>query len=268
MAKKVYFDTNAFREIGKGLGNVGLPADVREHVLVSPLSAFEVLSQLCTAEAEDVLGQIQAIHNWIDPERAGLLPWPNDALATLGFGIRAKEDDFTQRMQRVFNVCLRTDSAETLKEEACKLKEWLDRIKLKTAQDFGRMLEAARAESPTGDWFSGPWFNGIARRAGVDPNSRPIAEVEDTFSAYREFERVKLETALAVKNYKPEKHQNDLFDAEQLIYLGDPERCFLTCDGGFERVNRSSQAERIVIVTPDALSEHQSIEALLRKITQ
>ena len=267
MPKKVYFDTVSFREIGKALENAALPDDLRENLVVSPLSAFEILSQLTITKADEVLRQIQATHNWINPKRAALLPWPDDVLANVGFGKPMKDDDFTPRMEKAFNVCLNATSAGCLQEEAGKLKDMMDAMKLRTAQDFGRLLDAARKESPKGDWFSEPWFQAIAKRAKADPKSKSAGELATTFSAYHEFERVKLETALQYKDYNVEKHQNDVLDAEQLIYLGSPELCFLTCDKGFARVNKSVQARQMLIVSPQDISDLKKIEGILRRLT-
>jgi hypothetical protein len=46
MPQKVYFDTVSFREIGNALQKTALPDDLRDYIIVSPLSAFEGLSQL------------------------------------------------------------------------------------------------------------------------------------------------------------------------------------------------------------------------------
>lgn len=265
MPQKIYFDTVSFREIGKALENVALSNDLRENLLISPLSAFEVLSQLSIMKGDEILRQIQAIHNWINPRNAGLLPWPDDVLANVGFGKSMKDDDFTQRMERAFNVCLSATSAEPLQKEAGKLKDVMDSMKHRIAQDFGRLLDAARKESPKGDWFTEPWFLGIAKRAKADPKSKSVTDLATTFSAYYEFERVKLEVALQNEDYNVEKRQNDLLDAEQLIYLGSPELHFLTCDKGFERVNRSAQFTRVIIVAPGDLSDVRKIQALLSK---
>ena len=100
------------------------------------------------------------IRNWLNPERAGMLPWPDDVLLSIGFGRPMREDDFTQRMGKAFNVCLEATSVESLREEAHRVRDMLDQKKLGTAQDFGRLLEAARRESPKGDWFSEPWYRG------------------------------------------------------------------------------------------------------------
>jgi hypothetical protein len=71
------------------------------------------------------------------------------------------------------------------------------------------------------------------------------------------------------KGYKPEKHANDLLDAEQLIYLSDPSRHFLTCDGGFQNlVKKSPQAKGIVTVEPEALADAGKAEAVLRGVVE
>jgi hypothetical protein len=267
MSLKVYFDTVSFREIGKALRDTGLPDNLRDGITVSPLSVFEVLSQLTVVKADDVLQEIQAIHNWVNSKGAGLLPWPDHALAVVGFGMPVKDDDFTSNMETAFNVCLNATSAASLQEEAGKLKDAMDALKSKTAQDFARLLDAAKKESPVGDWFSEAWFQGIAKRAKADPNTKTADELAKTFSACHEFERVKLEIALQSKGYNAEKHQNDLLDAEQLTYLGCPELCFLTCDKGFARVKNSPQAQRIKIVAPAELGDPVKVEAVLRQIT-
>lgn len=266
MPPRLYFDTVVFREIGRALRKSALSTDLREHLLVSPLSAFEVLSQLSITKGDEVLGEIQAIRNWIDPLRAGLLPWPDDVLANVGFGRPLKEDDFTRHMQDAFNVCLAAQSAKCLREDAGKLKDVMDKMKLRNAQSFARLVNDAKKESPNGEWFLKAWFQGIAKRAGADTSSKSAIELSNTFNAYCEFERVKLDTALHSKEYRAENHQNDLFDAEQLIYLGCQELHFLTCDRGFLRVNASTQAPRIRVVSPDALADASKAEVLLRKI--
>lgn len=266
MTARVYFDTVAFREIGRSLGEAALSAGLREHLLVSPLSAFEVLSQLSIVKGDEILREIQGIHNWINPQNAGMLPWPDDVLAHVGFGLPLKQDDFTQHMQHAFNVCLAATSADPLREEAGRLKDKMDHMKVSNAQSFNQLVKSARKKSPKEDWFIRAWFQGIAKRAGAETNSKSADELALLFSAYCEFERVKLRTALCSKDYNAEKHQNDLFDAEQMIYLGYPELNFLTCDKGFDRVKQSSQAHRIRVVSPNALTDPDSVEVLLREM--
>jgi hypothetical protein len=267
MPNKVYFDTVAFKFVGKALGTTALPDDLREKIVVSPLSAFEVLSQLTVTKADEVLAEIQAIHKWINPQRAALLPWPDDVLRQVGFGLPMKEDDFSHRMGKAFDACLNAQSADSLKEEAGNLKDALDKVKSNTAAEFGRLLDVAKKENPTGNWFSEPWYQGMAKRAKADPKSKTSPEMVTMFNAYHEFERVKLETALQAKDYNPDKHRNDLFDGEQLIYLAGEEMRFLTCDKGFLRVGKSPQAARIKVVSPNDISDPKKVEQSLRAIT-
>ena len=66
--------------------------------------------------------------------------------------------------------------------------------------------------------------------------------------------------------YKPD--ENDLFDSEQLPYLGDEKLRFVTCDGGYAaRIKKSPQAARIHKVSLDDLATRQQVESLVEKIT-
>jgi hypothetical protein len=268
MPERIYFDTTAFREIGNAFEKDTLPAEIRDRVLISPLTVFEVLSQLTIAKADEVLRQFQAVPNWTNPKHTGLLPWPDNALASIWFAKPAPDEGFTERMQKAFDTCLATESVETLKEEAGKLKDEMDKLKEKTAQDFGRLLESARKEPLEGEKFSRAWFEGIAARVKADPESKDMAQIVCTLNAYHEFEIGKLKVALENANYNPLKHQNDLFDAEQLIYLFDPSLRFLTCDAGIANlVKNSSQAKRVITVSPEELIDPAKVEILIRGIS-
>ena len=267
MTNRIYFDTVAFREIGKAFEKTKLAAGLKDRIIVSPITAFEVLSQLSITNADEVLRQIQGLHNWCVPEGTGLLAWPADALYGLWFGKAAPDDGFTARMQKAFNVCLASESAKTLQDDAGKLKDVMDRMKKKTAEDFARLMEAAREEPLVGEKFSDAWFRGIASRIKADPVSKAMSEMVSTLSAYHEYEETKLQVALNSKGYNPEKHANDLLDAEQLIYLSDPSLHFLTCDGGFrDLVKKSPQAKRIVTVKPGELADAGMVEEVLHGI--
>lgn len=269
MPERIYFDTIAFRETGKAFEKDTLPPDLRDRIIISPLTIFEVWSQLTIKDADAVLRQIHAVHNWCNAEHTGLLSWPEEALFQIWFEKLPPDDGFTKSMEKAFNVCLAADSAKTLQEEAGKLKDVMDRIKKETAQNFGRLLEAARTEPLEGEKFCDAWFRGIANRVKADPASKPMAEIVSKLNAYHEFEQSKLRNAVQSKDYNPEKHANDLLDAEQLIYLADPSLCFLTCDTGFQNlVKKSPQAARIITVRPAELADARKVEAVLRNIVQ
>lgn len=263
----VYFDTVAFRHIGKSFEEVQLPDKIRDRILISPLTVFEVFSQLTIGEK--VLRQVHAVLNWSNPKHTGLLMWPDDVLSGVWFGKAPPDDGFTERMQKAFNTCLATDSVEELAEESGNLKTELDKVKMKTANDFGQLLQSGRKEGFKWDSFSETWFQGIANRVNGDPKSRSVSEVVTIFNAYHEFERRKLRDALPDANYDPIAHRNDLFDAEQLVYLSNPYLHFLTCDKGLtDFVKNSSQANRVVNVQAADLDSAEKVETLLGKVVQ
>lgn len=266
MPERLYLDTVAFHQFGKAFAKAELPPELRDRMLISPITMFEVLSQLTTTGADDVLRQLQATLNWTNPKHTGLLPWPDDALFSIWFKKIAPDHEFKTRMEKALNTCLAANSPGELREEAGRLKDAMDETKDRTAQDFGLLLEAARKEGLDGEGFSKAWFQGIANRIKADSASRDMAEIVTQLNAYHEFEKEKLRVALASKGYNPERHKNDLLDAEQLIYLSDPSLCFLTCDNGFRRIKDSPQAKRIFIVTPPEDLAKPTVVETVRKI--
>jgi hypothetical protein len=79
MPSFVYFDSDVFHRIGATFSATGLASELRERILVSPITMLEVLSHLTLRRNDEILVHIQAVHNWLDPKRAGLLAWPTDS---------------------------------------------------------------------------------------------------------------------------------------------------------------------------------------------
>lgn len=262
----VYFDSDVFHRVGATFSAQGLAPELRERVLVSPITMLEVLSHLTLKRNTEILAHIQAVHNWVNPNHAGLLAWPTHAIAEVGFHKKAEPDDFMSRMQETINTCLATDSPEELRASASKLKDSVDKVKESTSADFNRLVEGWRKELLTPEAFSEMWVDGIARRTKADPKCRPVADIVSSLSAFHEFEGQRLLTAVNNPAYRPDK--NDILDSEQLPYLGAPQLHFLTCDGGYlARIKKSPQAAQIHKVGLDELSSVEKVDALLRKIT-
>jgi hypothetical protein len=261
-----YFDSDVFHRVGTAFSEQGLAPELRERIVVSPLTLLEVLSHLTLEKNEEILAHIKAVHNWVNPKRAGLLAWPTDAITQIGFQKKLPPDDFTKRMEKTLNVCLATDSPDELRDSAAKLKDALDGMKKSTAADFNRLVEGWRKERWTPERFSEMWVHGIAHRTKSDPASRPIAEIVKSLSAYHEYEEQRLLIAVKNPQYKPD--DNDLIDSEQLPYLGDEKLHFVTCDRGYAaRIKKSPQAIRIHRVAIEELATAQQVESLLQKIT-
>jgi hypothetical protein len=255
----IYLDTNAFRYFGIAFENVPLATDLRDKILISPLSAFEVLAQLADDDEAEA--------------NRGLLPWPDDMLHYFWFQKPLEDDGFTKKMEQSFNVCLTADSLIPLKEAAEEQKKAMDDFKLSTAHNFKNMLDDLRNQQGKVGKKARPvdltevWFRGIANRVQADPKSRKISDIQSVLSAYHEFEQSKLQTALMIPEYQPmsRKNQNDIIDAEQLVYLGDPSLCMLTADKGFKsKVAKSEQASRIIVAASGDLMDAQKAEAVMR----
>lgn len=271
MHRHFYLDTNAFRYFGHAFAQHTLADDLKDRMLISPLSAFEVFAQLAREDCgDDVLRQVRAIRNWTNPAHSLLLPWPDTWLYGVWFQKQKPDDEFTRKMADAFNLCLTADSPAaltTLKEVSVDHAKLMDDFKLQKAEQFKAMIDAARQEGAKSVDTTDAWFVSIANSVGADPKSKPMAEIVSAFSAHHEFEQAKLQTALANPEYNPlsRKNQNDIIDTDQLVYLSDESLCLITADSGFKsKVKRSRQAARIITVPAADLMNSKRAEAVLR----
>jgi len=201
-----------------------LADDLRDKILISPLSAFEVFAQLADErDGDKVLRYIHAIRNWTNGKHSGLLPWPDHWLYQVWFKKARADDGFTKKMQDAFNVCLAAGSVAALKKAAVEHEKMMDDFKLAKAQAFKAMIEAAGRERVKAYDMTAAWFGAIAKSVDAAPNSKPVAEIVNALSAHHEFEQAKLQSALNEPEYNPlsRRNRNDIIDAEQLIYLAD-----------------------------------------------
>ena len=116
------------------------------------------------------------------------------------------------------------------------------------------------------------WFRGVAKRAKGDPSTKSAVAIASALDAYFKFEKRKLRVALSNADYNYQKHRNDAFDAEQLIYLFDPSLVFLTCDTGFNKLlnnskEKSTQSGQIRVIAQEDLDSAAKVESLLRGLT-
>jgi hypothetical protein len=269
MCQKIYLDTNAFRYFGQAFQEVSLPENLKDRILISPLSAFEVFAQLANQDdGEKVLFQIRAIRNWTNLQSCGLLPWPDEMLCQLWFRKTIRDENFTRQIEHSFNACLSASSVAVLKKESEEFKQVMDKFKLDIAQDFKNMIDAARNKRIKSFDVTNAWFLGIAKRVNAESSSERMPDLISALSAYHEFEESKFTTALVNPKYNPlsKKNRNDIVDSEQLIYLGDESLCMLTSDRGIQRkVTKSKQAARIIWTEMNDLIDARKAEAVVRR---
>ncbi len=266
MSPHVYFDTDCFHHFAETFQDRALPDDLRSKILFSPVTMMEVFSHLARYWGDRVHKQLQGLHNWVNKDHALVLPWMDAATALIGFGVPLEDDGYTKMLQADLNTCADSELAGLLDVAKARDAE-LVQIKETYADHFQDAVQFFRTTPLTEDGFTEVWLDGLTRRLNLQP-TRPAAEVVSALSALHEFEFSKLKLALVDRNYNARKHKNDLFDAEQLIFLGDPDLHFLTVDGGYLRkVTKSPQRRRIHHVEGGLLANAAEVEKLLRQIT-
>lgn len=248
MPALIYFDTDCFHHFASTFESRSLSGDLRDKIIFSPVTMMEVFSQLARDRwdfGRKTHKQIQGLHNWVVTDRALVLPWMESAISQLAFGVVQEDEVYTKNLQADLNACTNSQFS-SLRDVAKARDAQLRQVKQAYAKCFQDTVDFFRSTSLTEARFTDIWFNGLARRVGLQSSTRPVARVVAALSALCEFEYNKLRVALGNRKYEAEKHMNDLFDAEQLIYLGDPSLQFLTVDRGYlPKITKSAQRQRI-----------------------
>jgi hypothetical protein len=102
----------------------------------------------------------------------------------------------------------------------------------------------------------------------VDESAVDIDFVVDRLNALYVFENERMQVRAKSRNYNVDKHSNDVYDAELLIYLADPTLHLLPSDKGFRCVENSTQANRVHIADADCLRDAWCATELIRGIVQ
>jgi hypothetical protein len=264
---KIYTDTNVLRYFGTAFGETGLTADLRDQLLLSPLSVMELLSQLGTDGAEEAFAAVQAFLRVYNPEASGMLPWSDDTFRMCLFALPPGEDVITPSLNNAVVRALNASEPGDLKADAEELRTLMDASKDQTAKQFSDVLNRWRSEGPLPEEEHRAIFaRSIARRAGVDETTVDVDFIVKHLNALYVFESTKMQVAAKSHEYNVDKHSNDVYDAELLIYLADPSLHLLTADKGFRRIEKSSQQDRVHIAAADCLKDPACAERTIRGI--
>jgi hypothetical protein len=266
MSAKVYFDTDCFHNFATTFENTQLSDDLRSKILLSPMTMIEALSHLARHWGGDVLRQIKGMTNWLDRSAIGVLPFMDEAISIIGFGAKITEDGYTNRLQADINVCVNADLDE-LHQVADLRDKQLIQMKDFYVGTFQGCIDHFRSTKLTQPEFTRAWLTRYHNNDAAKDYPRTDDQMVKIFNAVHEFEFEKLKVAVNDPNYKAANHANDLFDAEQLIYLGNPNMHLVTVDKGYlPKVLKSPQRSQIHQVTRAQLGDPKSAEALLRQI--
>lgn len=247
MPRKIYFDTNVLRYFADAFRDRQVDADLKQHIVVSPISLLELLSEIGTDQAEEAFRTVKAFHNIFDTDNPiPLLPWESEISRVLVFNQPPRQDQLAELLSNATARALYASTIADIQDDARQLRDLMDRAKLSATDNFASLLASMRKYGTVADDEHRRIFaNGVAHRAevpqeGVDPHP-----VIDRLSALWAYEYEHVVNAARERGYDPYGHQNDFFDIEQLVYLAHPDMHFLTSDQGFRRARQSPQFRRI-----------------------
>lgn len=247
MPLKIYFDTNVLRYFAEAFRDRPVDADLKQQIVVSPISLLELLSEIGTNQAEEAFPTVKAFPNIFDTDNPiPLLPWESEVFRVLVFNQPPRQDQLAELLSNATARVLYANTIADIQDDVRQLRDLMDEAKLRATDDFAALLTSMRKYGTVADDEHRRIFaNGIAHRAempqeGVDPNL-----VIDRLSALWAYEYEHVVNAARERGYDPYGHQNDFFDIEQLVYLAHPDMHFLTSDQGFRRARQSPQFRRI-----------------------
>ncbi len=266
---KIYTDTNALRYFGTAFANASLPEDLQAQLVLAPLALMELISQLGTNGAQEAYEAVHALQRVHNPRATGMLPFSDDFFRISLFNLPPGEDTITPALNSAVINILNAASADDLGEDGQEMRALLDGEKDKEAMNFSAVLNGWRAagQLPEAD-HRAIFARSIAHRAGADEASVNVDFVVKSLEAHYIFEKHRMQVGAQNPDYNVNKHANDVYDAELLIYLADPTLHLLTSDKGFFCVEKSSQFNRVHIADPACLKNPDCATALIRSIVE
>jgi hypothetical protein len=271
---RLYFDTNVLRYFSQAFAKVELAQEIRDNVVVSPISLLELLSQLCNSSASQAFGAVQALRNWL-PDQVPLLDLPPVFVRVNTIGDDERGNVAFEKITNALNWSLNANSAAELKDASLELRAFLERAKLSDAQTRARAVEVMRNDlrqqkrrELTEQELRSGFHDTIAKKAGVDPTHPSIEAFCRKVEAYYQYETVRLQRAIdnVHLNLLSKRRQNDLFDAEQLLYLFADGLSFLTTDQGYSGSLSLPQGDRIRLADVNDLIAPASASRIMREI--
>lgn len=242
----IFFDTNVLRYFARAFRETPVDPELKQHFAISPISLLELLSEIATNEAERAFQTVRAFPNLFNTDHLPLLPWEDDVFRALIFNLPQPQSRLPELLGNATRRVFEAAGPGDVKEDARQLREMMNLAKFEATEDFARLLDSWRAHGGVADDEHRRIFAAsIAHRAGVPHDGVDVAGVIDKLNALWIYECERLSNAAAEPAYDPHRHENDVFDAQQLIYLAHPALHFLTCDKGYRKAAASQQHNRI-----------------------
>jgi len=252
----VYFDTNVILYLGQGLRDQQLPQHVKARIVLSGVSAIELVSQIAI-NPHEALSAVHAFESWLDTAHATLLDWSEIFIANRVFGLTHNESVFNV-LQQALRVCYRAEVPNAqLVADAKRFRDFNEGVKQSKARLLSDAAIAARQtvlpQTELRTKLAATIVKSQRIKYAQQNASVTDADIEAALSAYCEFHADLMFRAVnqVEFNFFSREHLNDFFDAEQLAYLADERLHLFTTDIGYRSVRNSAQRDRIHIVDID-----------------
>jgi hypothetical protein len=244
----IYFDTNVLHVIRASTGETGLTEDLRENIVLSPISAIEMLSKFRRDDGEKFFRSTQRLRSWLHSP-CTILDWPGGAVAwALGVD---RPDQSATSVGDALNACFQATSFEEymgkFDTQISGLEQSRDAKKQRLATTTQRLVEEIRAGRYHLEDFPSNLLRGLATDLGLSPSAAVFDNALVKLSASFEFIMARLSAGT--------QDANDWFDAYQLVYLENDDLKFVTCDRGFECIRDSPQKKRINVVAQEIMQD-------------
>lgn len=153
---QVYFDTNVLRYLSVAFSETELQLELRRAIVLSPVSAIELMSQLCEQSAAQAFSAVQAMWNWLPPQ-VNLLDPPPIFVRMSVAGDDDRGDDTFERMSAALDSCLHARSVEHLREASEELRRYLQRAKEAACEMYGAPCPSGGGGHTESAGWQGPY---------------------------------------------------------------------------------------------------------------
>jgi hypothetical protein len=125
MIRFVYFDTDAFRHIVKAFALDHLCVELRDKIVLSPITVLETLSQLTLPRqaGDEILAIMRSLPNCVNCRSIRMLPWWTAAVCGQ---VEEADDGLAKDIQAILNTCLNANTTAEVQGGTSALKDLLD----------------------------------------------------------------------------------------------------------------------------------------------
>jgi hypothetical protein len=257
--QKVYFDTDAARAMSSAYSDNNLPEDLTSHLIFSPVTLMELLSQLTINSSDQVLAGLRSLKNWNTKIR--ILPSRDHLIRAVVFS-DSRQDPLVEELAKFLKAVFRGLPVDHLKLNAMALRDEMDEDRKSVLSELENMT-AKFGNLPSEELFEWAYCEFLELQFNMTLKRDPRI----LFDAYLKYEYEVLKVSRTPGfSFKSRRNLNRLNDSRQLLYLSLPDLHFVSFDRGYECLGGSSQRDRIHIFKPNDFSTAAQIERQLDSV--